>query len=383
MSTSATIAATQEKPTSPETDEQSEEEDSQESDGEQGMEEATKEQEKDVGQAASGANSQHPSVTYGQQAEEARRAYAQYAAHFGPTSAHMAPHPAMAGPWGYPPPGSAYYHPAYIPVGPNGAPMIPSYYLAPPPPGSGPFPGHPFLTGPDGRVPLPPLPHPGVDGEARTRKIVTDKIFIACAYCRHRKLRCTGEQPKCGVCVRYEQNCSYDQRRRTRGPGKKSLMALGIDVTVKKTSKKPDPKADAPATDGSDDQTAASNSVAQAAPPMPAPLLSFPALSGSPSAAPRGPPMPPPGTFPPGPPLESSALTAAAIMNALPGLQAYGQPNGQPYHLMYPPMQAPPMPPPPSPPVPKTPSPRAGKKKAADSPASPPKKRQRTRKSQA
>ncbi|KZO91225.1 hypothetical protein CALVIDRAFT_602366 [Calocera viscosa TUFC12733] len=394
MSTSATTSGAHDKPANPETVEQSEDENSGASEDDQGSEETTKEREKGAGQPASGSNSQHPSVTYGQQAEDARRAYAQYAAQLGVTSAQLAAQQGLAAAWGYPGHGGAYYPAAYIPVAPNGAPFFPSYYVPSGPPG-GILPyGIPPLAAGNPVAPVSqnksaPARANAVGEYDRNRKIVPDKVFIACDYCRRRKLRCNGEQPKCSVCVRYSEDCVYDKKRRTRGPGRKSLLALGIgaaEVTKpRKRARKSDTAAESSSASPSSAQQTTANSIAQALATMPAPFP-LPAPSTSPNAAPQPMPIPAPGPLAPGSALEGNALTAAAIMNALPALQAYGQQNGQPYPMMYRPMHSPPMPPPPMPSLPmpsppgsvgaakpvvdnkpKTQSPKPGKKKAANS----------------
>ncbi|KZT51595.1 hypothetical protein CALCODRAFT_503308 [Calocera cornea HHB12733] len=406
MSTSPKKTAVRDKPARPETVEQSED-DSQEADEEQVAQEVTKKQAKGVGQPAAGSNSQayQYSITYGQQAEEARRAYAQYMAQFGVTSAQLAAQQGMAAAWGYPGPGGAYY-PAYMPVGPGGTPMMPQYYAAPIPPGSRPMPGGPPMS--MGHQYMAPshiglaAPPQGADTGAgtpsRPRKTVTDKVFIACSYCRRRKLRCNGEQPKCSVCVRYSEECNYDQKRRTRGPGRKSLQALGLGEDSEKNPRKRARKSDATSQGASASPVNAQQPDAHSAPQalaavVPPTSLTLPRLSDSPPPV----PMPAPSSYPPVAALEGNALTAAAIMNALPVLQGFPQPNGQPYPLMYGPMHSPPMPPPgmPQPPMPatganaaldnaepKTPSPKARKKKAAK-PSPSGQKRKRGRKAAA
>ncbi|EJU02521.1 hypothetical protein DACRYDRAFT_115582 [Dacryopinax primogenitus] len=388
MSTSTRGVGTGGKATKPTVDEQSE----QESGSEQGT---TKEGEKEIVEAASvEENLQLPSVTYGQQAEEARRAYAQYYAQFGPNSQHLGtgpPHP----PWPYPPPG-AYYPPAYIPVAPDGTPLYPSFY-APFPPGARPLPGGPMIVAPSGVIPIAPNAQAppeqprvtsGLSVPQRPRTTVTDKIFIACSYCRHRKLRCSGDTPKCTVCVRYDQICNYDDHRRTRGPGRKSLVALGIDVPPSK--KQPKKKAKEAAT------TSITSSSALLPPPPP---------TSNCQAVPTFPPPPFPASFSAGSPpdtgvspqaLEGSAITAAAILNALPTLQAaLARQNIPPYPSLFRSVSGPPQSPTPSPHhspqdhaessvedvEPKTTSPKAKKRRAKDESSSSPKKRKRGHKS--
>lgn len=49
---------------------------------------------------------------------------------------------------------------------------------------------------------------------------------IACVLCRKRKLKCDGEKPSCGTCVRLQHDCSYDEVRRKSGPKRGYVKAL-------------------------------------------------------------------------------------------------------------------------------------------------------------
>jgi len=49
---------------------------------------------------------------------------------------------------------------------------------------------------------------------------------IACVLCRKRKLRCDGDKPSCGTCVRLQHDCSYDEVRRKSGPKRGYVKAL-------------------------------------------------------------------------------------------------------------------------------------------------------------
>lgn len=49
---------------------------------------------------------------------------------------------------------------------------------------------------------------------------------IACVLCRKRKLKCDGNKPSCGTCVRLQHDCSYDEVRRKSGPKRGYVKAL-------------------------------------------------------------------------------------------------------------------------------------------------------------
>ncbi|TFY70668.1 hypothetical protein EVG20_g2340 [Dentipellis fragilis] len=46
------------------------------------------------------------------------------------------------------------------------------------------------------------------------------KTEIACFFCRQRKLKCSGDRPKCRACSSRDLNCNYAAEPRRRGPGK-------------------------------------------------------------------------------------------------------------------------------------------------------------------
>ncbi|KAG2129464.1 hypothetical protein DEU56DRAFT_817203 [Suillus clintonianus] len=46
------------------------------------------------------------------------------------------------------------------------------------------------------------------------------KIYVACDFCRGRKLRCDGSKPSCANCFTRKLNCEYKDHPRRRGPGK-------------------------------------------------------------------------------------------------------------------------------------------------------------------
>ncbi|KAK5120988.1 hypothetical protein LTR85_005772 [Meristemomyces frigidus] len=49
---------------------------------------------------------------------------------------------------------------------------------------------------------------------------------IACVLCRKRKLKCDGDKPSCGTCLRLQHDCSYDEVRRKSGPKRGYVKAL-------------------------------------------------------------------------------------------------------------------------------------------------------------
>ncbi|WWC89841.1 uncharacterized protein L201_004769 [Kwoniella dendrophila CBS 6074] len=46
------------------------------------------------------------------------------------------------------------------------------------------------------------------------------KLTLACHFCRRRKLKCNGVQPKCDNCTKRNEVCTWDDNVRRRGPGK-------------------------------------------------------------------------------------------------------------------------------------------------------------------
>ncbi|KAF9241117.1 hypothetical protein BU15DRAFT_73596 [Melanogaster broomeanus] len=60
-----------------------------------------------------------------------------------------------------------------------------------------------------------------VGGEGHERKTkVSRKIYVACDFCRGRKLRCDGAKPCCSNCETRSLACKYQDHPRRRGPGK-------------------------------------------------------------------------------------------------------------------------------------------------------------------
>ncbi|KAH7885220.1 hypothetical protein F5I97DRAFT_1928628 [Phlebopus sp. FC_14] len=59
----------------------------------------------------------------------------------------------------------------------------------------------------------------GVETEERKTK-VAQKIYVACDFCRGRKLRCDGTKPRCSNCATRSLACRYQDHPRRRGPGK-------------------------------------------------------------------------------------------------------------------------------------------------------------------
>ncbi|KIJ62640.1 hypothetical protein HYDPIDRAFT_168998 [Hydnomerulius pinastri MD-312] len=58
----------------------------------------------------------------------------------------------------------------------------------------------------------------GVAEERKTK--VPRKIYVACDFCRGRKLRCDGSKPCCSNCATRSLACQYQDHPRRRGPGK-------------------------------------------------------------------------------------------------------------------------------------------------------------------
>ncbi|KAG1715727.1 hypothetical protein ID866_1443 [Astraeus odoratus] len=53
-----------------------------------------------------------------------------------------------------------------------------------------------------------------------TKPKVARKIYVACDFCRGRKLRCDGTKPSCSNCATRSLACKYQDHPRRRGPGK-------------------------------------------------------------------------------------------------------------------------------------------------------------------
>ncbi|GIK07671.1 hypothetical protein Aspvir_003337 [Aspergillus viridinutans] len=60
------------------------------------------------------------------------------------------------------------------------------------------------------------------------RHIREERRKLACEECRRRKLRCDGQQPRCGVCVEAGISCNVNPQRSARGPKKGLLRSLRI-----------------------------------------------------------------------------------------------------------------------------------------------------------
>ncbi|KAF7179620.1 hypothetical protein CNMCM7691_008668 [Aspergillus felis] len=60
------------------------------------------------------------------------------------------------------------------------------------------------------------------------RHIRQERRKLACEECRRRKLRCDGQQPRCGVCVEAGISCNINPQRSARGPKKGLLRSLRI-----------------------------------------------------------------------------------------------------------------------------------------------------------
>ncbi|KAL4069945.1 hypothetical protein V8B97DRAFT_1967137 [Scleroderma yunnanense] len=77
-------------------------------------------------------------------------------------------------------------------------------------------------------------------GEGKKSKAAR-KIYVACDFCRGRKLRCDGTKPSCSNCSTRSLVCKYQDHPRRRGPGKapKGLRKKGEGKGAdKKTSAK-------------------------------------------------------------------------------------------------------------------------------------------------
>ncbi|KAF8442835.1 hypothetical protein L210DRAFT_635691 [Boletus edulis BED1] len=59
-----------------------------------------------------------------------------------------------------------------------------------------------------------------VEMGAGEEKRVARKIYVACDFCRGRKLRCDGGRPRCSNCETRSLVCQYQEHPRRRGPGK-------------------------------------------------------------------------------------------------------------------------------------------------------------------
>ncbi|KAJ9114258.1 hypothetical protein QFC22_005710 [Naganishia vaughanmartiniae] len=54
------------------------------------------------------------------------------------------------------------------------------------------------------------------------------KAVLACHFCRGRKLKCDGTRPTCAHCDKRGLECSYDEKIRRRGPGKRKREQMAI-----------------------------------------------------------------------------------------------------------------------------------------------------------
>ncbi|KAG0700140.1 hypothetical protein DFH29DRAFT_1056780 [Suillus ampliporus] len=58
------------------------------------------------------------------------------------------------------------------------------------------------------------------DSQDERKTKVARKIYVACDFCRGRKLRCDGSKPSCANCSTRTLDCKYEDHPRRRGPGK-------------------------------------------------------------------------------------------------------------------------------------------------------------------
>ncbi|KAG1751133.1 hypothetical protein EDB19DRAFT_1903991 [Suillus lakei] len=58
------------------------------------------------------------------------------------------------------------------------------------------------------------------DTQDERKTKVARKIYVACDFCRGRKLRCDGTKPSCANCSTRTLDCVYEDHPRRRGPGK-------------------------------------------------------------------------------------------------------------------------------------------------------------------
>jgi len=90
--------------------------------------------------------------------------------------------------------------------------------------------------------------HSTLGGNGADSSPSTKKVKMACHFCRReffhrkkeelkltsllvclcagRKLRCSGDQPKCNVCENRQEDCQYDEQVRRRGAGKKNRIVI-------------------------------------------------------------------------------------------------------------------------------------------------------------
>lgn len=73
---------------------------------------------------------------------------------------------------------------------------------------------------------------------------VIRKIYVACDFCRGRKLRCDGTRPSCSNCATRSLECKYQDHPRRRGPGKAPKGSRKKEGKGKKTPRKPSESGD-------------------------------------------------------------------------------------------------------------------------------------------
>jgi hypothetical protein len=66
----------------------------------------------------------------------------------------------------------------------------------------------------------------------RSERSNQSRCKLACEECRKRKLRCDGQEPRCGVCAESGTTCRFVSTRSNRGPKKGLMRALRIQNGV-------------------------------------------------------------------------------------------------------------------------------------------------------
>ncbi|KAI6042686.1 hypothetical protein EDC04DRAFT_2657841 [Pisolithus marmoratus] len=74
---------------------------------------------------------------------------------------------------------------------------------------------------------------------------VVRKIYVACDFCRGRKLRCDGTRPSCSNCATRSLECKYQDHPRRRGPGKAPKGSRKKEGKGRKAPGKPSESGDA------------------------------------------------------------------------------------------------------------------------------------------
>ncbi|KAF2259417.1 hypothetical protein CC78DRAFT_585988 [Lojkania enalia] len=91
------------------------------------------------------------------------------------------------------------------------------------------------------KVPIPRLERRGQDQTSSTGSNEKQRVTTACTNCRKRKVKCTGEIPRCRNCEENEKPCSYPQLRKDR---LKSVTEQNLELTnlLKELSSRVDEK---------------------------------------------------------------------------------------------------------------------------------------------